>query len=339
MISFSKNTIKQNLYFFANSIPMKSVLKHWRNPVSIFCFHRVLPADMIEGSYDPNRELIISTDFFDSFLERLGESHRFCTMDEAVEHLNGNSQELTAHITFDDGYKDNLQYALPILEKHNVPATVYVTTRFAEGDAWMWWFELWEIVEGNQSISYVLNDEQILLQCRSAEEKRNTFKHLRDRFSKMSIATQKEVLHSMAGSDTEKSYYDSCLHWDEIKWLDQQSLITIGAHTHSHPNLAVESDDSVEYELVHSKSLLEKKIGRSVRHFAYPFGGKDQYGDREAGFAKSLGYASAVTATCKKWRNDSLYELPRYIVTESSSPSVLNARISGLCNLLSNQLL
>ena len=67
-------------------------------------------------------------------------------------------------ITFDDGYKDNLDYALPILEKFKVPATVYVTTRFLEGDTWMWWYELKEEIKNKGTplfdfikLSYIIN--------------------------------------------------------------------------------------------------------------------------------------------------------------------------------------
>lgn len=336
---FIKKIIKNGLYSVANSSSAKYVLKAWQNPLSIFCFHRILPMNKIASNLNPNHELTVSAEFFNNFLENLGRSHRFCTLDESVAHLREGSKERIAHITFDDGYKDNLDYALPILERHNVPATIYITTRFAEGDAWMWWFELWDIISQSSSISYLYKNRHFKLQCKSDVEKISLFNYLRGEFSNMDISTQKEVLQSMTGSDIRKSYLDVCLQWEEIDRLDKHSLITIGSHTHSHPNLSVESDETVEYELAHSKALLESRIGRKIKHLAYPYGGEGQFGMREEKIAGRLGYQSAATTICQKWRNDNLFKLPRYFVTESSSPAILTARISGLCNLCGKQLL
>lgn len=298
-----------------------------------------MPSSLCDSGYDPNRELIVSTEFFDSFLESVKRSHRLCSLDETLDHLRSGSKEKIAHITFDDGYKDNLEYALPILEKHGAPATIYVTTRLVDGDAWMWWHELWDIISNVASISYVIDDKTFFFRCHSALEKKNVFKGLRREFANMDIETQKLVLHSMTGTDKRVSYGDLCLNWQEIEVMGKAPLITIGSHTHSHPNLSVQSLLSVEYELAYSKSLLEGKLGKTIVHLAYPFGGNGQYGTREASIAKNLGYLSAATTTCRRWRNSGLFDLPRYIVTEASSPRILRTRMSGLCNLLGNQML
>ena len=57
-------------------------------------------------------------------------------------------------ITFDDGYNDNLLHALPVLEKYQVPASIYITTRFLEEHAWMWWYELKEAIKDKSVLSF-----------------------------------------------------------------------------------------------------------------------------------------------------------------------------------------
>lgn len=333
-----KNTIKTGLLSLANNHWLKSLLSPWSNTVAIFCFHRILPIEEMEPEYHPNSEFTVSTDSFDKFLKDIARTHQLCSMDEVIEHLHRGSSEKIAHITFDDGYKDNLIHGVPLLEKNNAQATIYITTRFPEGDAWMWWHELWNLVLSKNSIVFSADKKPIYLQCESREEKRRTFDYLQSHFYTMDIKAQKNALAALTKLQQRPSYADLCLTWREIVQLSGHPLITIGAHSHSHPNLSVETDDSAAYELAHSKALLEAHLKKPIHHFAYPFGGYDSFGGREINIAKGLAYASAVTTICRKWNNDSIYELPRYYVTERSTPSILEARISGLCNLLGRQL-
>ena len=335
---YIKVMLKNELLNLASYGFFKKAMSPWKNSVAFFCFHRVLPRERIESDGNPNHEFTVSTEFFDNFLKELKKTHRLCSLDEAIDHLRNGSSEQIAHITFDDGYKDNLDYALPILEKHNAPATIYITTRFAEGDAWVWWIELWDIVLASDSIAYRFDNQDVDLDCHSKQDKVIIFKHLSEKFSSLTIEQQKELLWSLSKSTKRASYFDLCLNWSDIKRLDAHPLITIGSHTHSHPNLSVETDDDAFYEIAHSKLLLEAGLGRKIDHLAYPFGGRGEFGIREIDIAKNIGYVSAVTTICKKWDKDSLFTLPRYFVTESSSPSILQSRISGLCNILGHQL-
>ena len=68
------------------------------------------------------------------------------------EHIKNKNRDLAIFITFDDGYKDNIQLALPILEKHDVPATIFVTTRFLEKEDFMWWYYLWDNLNSKNNL-------------------------------------------------------------------------------------------------------------------------------------------------------------------------------------------
>ena len=67
-------------------------------------------------------------------------------MNAFINNLKKEKNEFMIAITFDDGYKDNLVYALPILEKFEIPATIYITTKFLSENTEMWWYELSEII-------------------------------------------------------------------------------------------------------------------------------------------------------------------------------------------------
>ena len=91
------------------------------------------------------------TSKFAEQMEFLSENHEVVSMDGLVDYLESepdrDANKFVVAVTFDDGYKDNLTHALPILEQYNIPATIYITTRFPEGDTWMWWYEIWDYLE------------------------------------------------------------------------------------------------------------------------------------------------------------------------------------------------
>lgn len=96
-----------------------------RNQCNIVCFHRVLPKEQYDQLNINEREFSVTTDFFSSFLEFLSKKYIFCSLDQALNE--DNSEKNLCHITFDDGYQDNLKHALPILKKFSAPATIYIS--------------------------------------------------------------------------------------------------------------------------------------------------------------------------------------------------------------------
>ena len=255
-----------------------------------------------------------------------------------VEHLKSNSKEFVVCLTFDDGYKDNLTYALPILESYEIPATIYVTTRFAEGETWMWWFELWDTVQNTDRIVFQFDGEMFSLDCDDIVNQTQCFHILLQKMMMLPLIKQKQFLAIITGSEARKTYSKYCSDWNEVHKLDKHPLITIGAHTHSHPILALEEDKKVENEILYSKKLLEKQLGHRMDHFAYPFGTYREAGPREYKMAKIAGLETAVTTNCHKARPDQLLCLPRLGMKSTFNQNALESRISGLCNALGHQL-
>lgn len=85
------------------------------------------------------------------------------------------------------------------------------------------------------------------------------------------------------------------MDWEEILRLSRHPLATIGAHTLTHPRLAKLDAASMVAELDQSRHAIEARIGKNVRHLAYPVGDSTSAGPREFAAAASLGFTSAVT--------------------------------------------
>ena len=86
-----------------------------------------------------------------------------------------------------------------------------------------------------------------------------------------------------------------CIRWDQVEAMAAHSLVTIGAHTVSHPVLKNLPLEAARTEMLESRRRIEARIGRPVTHFAYPYGAPLQVGEREFALARECGFATAVT--------------------------------------------
>ena len=86
-----------------------------------------------------------------------------------------------------------------------------------------------------------------------------------------------------------------CLSWDEVKQLAADPLVTIGAHTISHCNLAKQNEEIAAQEIAVSRTRIENALERGVLHLAYPYGDREAAGMREFALAASAGFKTAVT--------------------------------------------
>ncbi len=108
----------------------------------ILTFHRVRPKGPATG-YAPNRALEITPRFLEVALDVVArEGFELVSLDEARRRLADGESSPFAALTFDDGYRDTLEAALPVLERRDVPFTVYCATGFIERTARLWWLEL-----------------------------------------------------------------------------------------------------------------------------------------------------------------------------------------------------
>lgn len=126
-------------------------------------------------------------------------------------------------------------------------------------------------------------------------------------------------------NDVEQMQFgEYALTWEQIRELDTDPLCTIAGHTVSYPQLSKLTDKDSYSEIQLGKARLEEKLGHTVRHFAYPFGGFNEAGPREYAFAREIGFASACT-TCSDvlWPCTSSYALPRQMLFEGDRLEML----------------
>jgi peptidoglycan/xylan/chitin deacetylase (PgdA/CDA1 family) len=204
-----------------------------------------------------------------------------------------------ACLTFDDGYRDNKEWAYPILKAARVPFGLYIATSFPERLGKLWWLVLEAVIARNDRIALVMDGEERHIDCVGVDTKRAVFERLywwlRGLRSEAELLEVVRDLAARYGVDTAALCGELCMDWSEIAEMARDPLATIGAHTVNHVMLAKSPETLVRAELTRSRTVLEAALGSAPVHFAYPFGDRTTAGPREFAIAAEIGYKTAVT--------------------------------------------
>lgn len=324
------NHAVKKLFFEFTGLPgIRNFGNPFRGKASILCYHRVLPDKAFALEFGPNQSLIVPVSGFEKQMIILQKYYDVVSMDEMIHHIQSTNTDYKVAITFDDGYKDNLLHALPVLEKYNMPATIYITTRFPEGNTWMWWYEVWDKLNCTNKLKVKYSNKLIEYDLHLKKNKLVCFQNIRKLILSLNNESQNILLENITSSSVRNDYQDLCLTWEEIKLLDQHPLITIGSHSHTHPNLKILTDDEIKSEMRFSKLLLEDILQHKIDHFAYPYGTLNEADDRVYDLAFNSEYLSAVTTRKDRLYKQSNFELPRVGVPSYLGSNGLHSKLSG----------
>lgn len=297
-------------------------------PLSRFCrgqgtilmYHRIVDSKQSSSNaFDPNLELLVKLEEFDRQMKYLKSNYRCIGLTESVEKLRkGGLEEKSVVVTFDDGHRDNLTLALPILKKYEVPATFFITTGLIEKSFPLWWYEQEDILKTVKRLAIEWDGKILSWNLTDSSEKAQAFDSMNKLFKQMHPKAQElfmERVRSAAGMPPASPV--EAMTWQEIKEIEADPLITIGAHTQDHRVLSQLNRDELRGEVLGSKNILEEKLHHEVLHFAYPFGGRGEADRREFNAAKKSGFRSAVTTRpghLFPFHKDHLFSLPRVAV-------------------------
>jgi len=185
-------------------------------------------------------------------------------------------------LTFDDGYRDNFDEAFPILKRHGLPATFFVTTGFLDNRQISWWDEIaWMVQVSTRSESRPDGRLDGVLSFLPHERGR-TILSLIERYRRLPRESTHAFMESLAEATGSGRHHgdhqEVWMTWENVREL-RASGMHIGGHTVNHPRLARLSLDEQEQEIVACKSRIEAELGEPMRYFAYPYGERDSFDD------------------------------------------------------------
>ncbi len=236
----------------------------------------------------------VNPKYFESQIKHLVENYNVIPL-EKVTSNNKNS----VVITFDDGYKNNLEFAYPILKKYGAPATIFIVYDFIDKNIFAWWDRMehsgihsgmWEIKKLNP------ND---------VEKKVIKFTGIKPNSKK-------------------PSKYDF-MKWAEVKEI--MDVFEIGSHTLTHPILTNIPLKEAKIEIVESKKKIEEKIGKKIRSFAYPNG---NYNESLIKLAEEAGYDfSVIYERGNVTKKSNPFKLYRRGINVNDNLEVFAAKVAG----------
>ena len=266
---------------------------------SILMLHHVRPPR--EAAFQPNSHLEITPQFLRAVLAHLrSRGIDIITMDELHRRLT--ERDLSrrfACFTFDDGYRDNRDFALPVMREFDAPFTVYVASDFAQGTGNLWWVALEMAIAKASHMEAGIDGVATRIDTSTLSAKHAAFERLHDWLRALpgrdDLAREIGALSRRHGIDQAAICRELCMSWDELKPFATEPLVSIGAHSVTHCSLARQSDEIASEEMSTSRARIEGALQRPAVHLAYPYGDRAAAGPREFSLAKAAGFNTAVT--------------------------------------------
>lgn len=292
--------------------------------LTIFLLHGVIEQNA--GEYrNLNRKHIFASEFR-HFIEKISVKGHALSMDEVISICLGAPLPKNSFaITFDDGFRNNLTVAAPILEAYNVPATFYLTSDFLDSNSMSWIDRIEFALEKTKaSRGLVVNlpwrSSKITLSTNN--DKRQLLDELRSVVKKNAQIDQQSLANSLqfqlmseliTSSDLE---VDKKMSWPEARLLASHELFTVGGHTHTHPIMSFLSSHELEFEIKTNINAISHHLGIATTHFAYPEGLEHCFNDSVITCLMNNGIRCCPTAVHGHNRPGSdLFKLKRIFVT------------------------
>lgn len=321
----TKESVRQGLSRFLVASRLTAIGRRLpaRQGAIVLMGHRVAPDD--EGYLAGLRP-----DWFEEQVSYLSRHHELISLSALVRCFEENREPpaRSAVLTFDDGFRDNLEQAMPVLERHRAPATVFLVTGSISTGEMPWSQRLGFLFQRTKATG--LDDELIgtCLELSSGAARRRAYGLVKGRMKGFSRAEREKALDRIARQLGVDPPRDRMLSWANVREMAARG-IEFGAHTYSHPLLACISRDEARWEMERSRADLQEQLGVESPHFVFPGG---SCSPELVATARALGFRSCFQSSHRR-RINRLGNTDQFALSRVGLPNspgcVLEAELDG----------
>lgn len=316
-------------------------------------YHRVVE-DFTSAARFSIPAMLISSRMLEEQLDWIGRRYRFVSLDELGRELNrgGPPGPPLAAVTFDDGYRDVYDVALPVLTRKGIPSAVFVVTDLVGTGQAQVHDRLYMLLcraiarwpDPGIAFRRLLLDLDLSLPARLdptrlAADPRFAVATLLRSLSRCEVDRLAVAIEDAVGADGSTAAGIEPLSWEMLARMIRAG-VTVGSHTRSHAWLTQEAPTEVLAETRGSREAIEQRLGVAVEHFAYPDG---RFDTATVTAVAAAGYRFAYTTCIHRDPRHPLLTLPRRMLWENScvdavrhfSPAMMSCQVHGVWNLVS----
>lgn len=258
--------------------------------LSILIYHRVLtePDELLPD--------LVSAGEFERQMRALSRWFNVLPLHEAVARLDGGTLPARAAcVTFDDGYADNAEVAMPILLRTGIPAIFFIATAFLDGGR-MWNDTVIETVRASPGAVLDAGAAGLgMIDISSIPKRRSALGVIIDTLKYLPVVERQERVMRLAAENAGDLPTNLMMTQDQVRALHAAGM-EVGAHTHSHPILARLDSPGAAHEIRTGRDTLGRIVNAPIRFFAYPNGKPGQdYRAEHVAMVRDLGFEAAVS--------------------------------------------
>jgi peptidoglycan/xylan/chitin deacetylase (PgdA/CDA1 family) len=274
-------------------------------------YHRVVE-DFDASAQTSIPSMLISRGMLEQHLDWIGKRYRFVGLDELGVLLESGRalDEPIAAVTFDDGYQDFYDHALPVLHKKGVPAALFVVTGLVGTTRAQIHDKLYLLLSkrrGNAPLRVEMPVPDIAGMT--------PYPATRKLVEAASLDVLEQVIRALEQEDSIPEHlFTHSLSWETLDRIHHSGIV-VGSHTKTHVVMTNETNACVLDETAGSRQELERRLGTVVRHFAYPSG---IYDSASVGAVATAGYRFGYTSCAHRSAEHPMLTVPRTILWENS---------------------
>lgn len=274
----------------------------------VLMYHRVLPDTHSHRVFE-EPGMYVSPATLRMHLRVLPQHFALVHLDDWIRKVQAGEDvpRLACAITFDDGWRDNYEYAFPVLREASAPACIFLVSDFVGSSRSVWTTRLSRLLvddalspEKRDTALSLLQGSGLKLNLRfplSADALSEALRSSKGQFNDYELSEILDYVETKCDIDLagERDF----LSWDEVREMSASGLVRFGSHTRHHVRLTDKVDDAtLENEVVASKDILAKEIGYLPSLFCYP------NGDYTAKVLPIVGRSYAAAVTTQRGWND-----------------------------------